>query len=489
MGREGCDKCKKKKHCKKCCKQRECFKCKRGPTGPTGLAGNTGPTGFAGNTGPTGLEGNTGPTGLVGNTGPTGDTGSIGNTGDTGPTGPTGLAGNTGPTGLAGNTGPTGLGVTGPTGLVGNTGPTGLGVTGPTGPTGNTGPVGPTGEFECVDDKIIDCLNPNDLILVQQRGITGFTGCYAPEEWTVEITGPPGSSAAILQPDRFTLLSGAEEGEQNSVQVCIEHNYPCETTISFSWVRFGGDNTNAPFGYSINDNFVGLMGPFGSISIGSNEGLIGNDVEFCFIQQANGPIDPPVGVRIENFAVDYEDCCVVGIPFGDLGTFGPTGPTGPTGNNGSIGDTGPAGNTGSIGNTGPTGAPGPTGPSAGGVTGMDTIQLAFGTGIDADFYPFIGGAGGTFARIRNDGRAIAEFGAVFLKTGSSSTIPTSIQLVNSADHFGAILAQVDTFSPTPVYVADTTVVPPTSPIISVIRNNFGSGSDAGQIFSVYIRYA
>ncbi|KAA3641662.1 MAG: hypothetical protein DWQ02_00175, partial [Bacteroidetes bacterium] len=123
------------------------------------------------------------------------------------------------------------------------------------------------------------------FLLVQFQAISQFTDCYAPENWTIDIsnTGPNTLTPGVVFDDAGETMTLTADGdfqglsqnqpagfdfdcsyEDGLVMACI--SIPADGTVTFDWnynmQLFFEDPANEPFGYCLNgDNFVSLITP------------------------------------------------------------------------------------------------------------------------------------------------------------------------------------------------------------------------------------
>jgi hypothetical protein len=269
--------------CLKCHKEK-LHRCIRGPTGPTGSAGKNG------------LSGPPGPKGNPGEKGPKGDAGKAGPTGPEGPTGSQGGRGVPGVQGSQGRQGPQGN--QGEAGAVGDTGPTGdVGATGSAGPTGG---VGPTGSFVCPDNTIENA-NLCDSVVVIQSDTIGFTGCYGSDTWNHSID----NSNFVFAPDGSTLdlILGVDTEGPANIELCNTMIYHCEAEVNFNFIL---TDQSIVFTFLLNgvtQNTRPVLIPVGTQTI-------------CFSALATKTND--FRVRISDFTVTYNTCCINKLPISSL---------------------------------------------------------------------------------------------------------------------------------------------------------------------------
>lgn len=161
-------------------------------------------------------------------------------------------------------------------GCRGPTGPPGNCDVGCTGGTGPTGPTGAPGIVDCGSLLGVTGSNPSDQVLISTQveniGLTGFTGPFAPENWIFEAVGVPEDDASGTVTEQSIIISSFKGNQSEDGSYALERldfiddnlSEGCQVNVTFTAsVEYIGDaagNTGAFEAYAeVNQNAPGIF--------------------------------------------------------------------------------------------------------------------------------------------------------------------------------------------------------------------------------------
>lgn len=183
---------------------------------------------------------------------------------------------------------------------------------GPTGPKGNkgdVGPTGPTGVIGCVE-RIVNCVNSGDKILLQHDQVDNFSCQFAPPNW-VE------TGNAIFSKHTFSLE--IDQNQEGTSTLSITTDFECGATIHFDWRTEAINEISGTFSYIL-DNEVTVLSTYVGNS-GAESGTVSDIVvdagqhtlSFSVVSSGDGLL-----AVISRLIVLFDCCNIIAAPVADV---------------------------------------------------------------------------------------------------------------------------------------------------------------------------